>query len=315
MKVRTLYWSHLSDYEKCPQMYLWSYGWGDLDLGDGPGKRKPKPGDKSAHHAVMGIVIQAVLEDFYNKYLWKHQAGLTDMLVRLTKEKLTATLAKPKFVINWREAPQLEEMEDICVSGVLGYLKTMKHHKFLGPYAQSEVELFGYVDKYLPLGGRADFIIRRDDTGITMLDGKNSQTKMKYTDPDQLRWYALTFALSYGKMPDRLGFVWYRYPYEEGTEETGVDWVEFTRRDLKGLAERAQKVRKGQNKGKFDPIPKAKHCQWCDYESVCTARQEQRAINVAKRAKKAGLPIIDGSQGVIELGFGPIQTSPGEGKT
>jgi CRISPR/Cas system-associated exonuclease Cas4 (RecB family) len=313
MKVRTLYWSHLGAYEKCPQMYLWGYGWGDIDVGGGPGKRKPKPADRSTHHMVMGIVIQAVLEDFYNQELYKQQGGLMDRLVRMTKEKLTSTLAKPKFKVNWREIT-FEEMEAICVDGVKGYIPTMKAHKFLGEYAKSEVELFGYLDKYLPLGGRADFIIRREDTGITMLDGKNSKTKMKYTDPDQLRWYALCHALSYGKMPDRLGFVWYRYPYEEGTEETGVDWIEFTRRDLKALAVRAQKVRKGQDAGKFDPLPVAKNCRFCDYESVCEPRKAQRAVNSAKRRKKAGLPILDGSQGPVEFGFAPIQKPDDSGK-
>jgi len=314
MKVRTLYWSHLAAYEKCPQMYLWGYGWGDIDCGGGPGKRKPKPQDRSLHHPVMGIVIQSVLEDFYNDYLWKHQAGLMDKLVRLTKEKLTSTLAKPRFKINWQEI-SFEEMETICVDGVLGYIKTMKAHKFLGDYAKSEVELFGYVDKYLPLGGRADFIIRRDDTGITMLDGKNSKTKMKYTDPDQLRWYALCHALSYGKFPDRLGFVWYRYPYEEGNEEeTGVDWIEFTRRDLKELAQRAQKVRKGQRAEKFDPTPVAKNCRFCDFESVCEPRKVQRAANSAKRRKKVGLPVVEDYSGPTELGFGSIQSPAGSGK-
>lgn len=311
MQVKTLYWSHLSDYEKCPQKYLWGYGWDGIDVGDGPGRRKPKPQDKSAHHAVMGIVIQGVLEDFYNKYLWKHPAGLPDMLVRLTREKLSSTLAKPKFYIDWQAAGSYEELEQVCIDGVLGYLKTMKHHKFLSDkYAKSEVELFGYVDKYLPLGGRADFIIRRDDTGITMLDGKNSQTKMKYTDPDQLRWYALTFALGYGKFPDRLGFVWFRYPYEEGTEETGVDWIDFTRRDLKALAERAQAVRKGQKKEKFEATPKAKHCNFCDYESVCSARQEQKKLNSRKRHKNLGLPLLEETPGITAFGFGEIRSPP-----
>jgi hypothetical protein len=79
---------------------------------------------------------------------------------------------------------------------------------------------------------------------------------------------------------------------------------------LKQLAERAQVVRKGQNKGKFDPTPKAKHCNFCDFETVCPARIEQRAVNSAKRAKKLGLPVLDGSQGVIEIGFGGIQSDP-----
>jgi len=302
MSVRTLYWSHLSDYEKCPQKALWSYGWADLDLGGGPGRKKPKPQARSSHHAVMGIVIQAVLEDFYNLELWKEPAGLADRLVRLTKDKLIATLANPKNYVDWREAGSFEDMEMVCIQGVLGFLKTLKHHKFLGPYAKSEVELFGFADK-LPLGGRADFIIRREDTGITLLDGKNSKTKMKYTDPDQLRWYALTFSLSYQQLPDRLGFVWFRYPYEEGTEETGVDWIEFTRRDLKELLERAQIVRKGQTQEKFDPTPKAKHCDFCDYASVCPSRVEQRAANAAKRAKKHGLPLADDFYGVVDLNF------------
>ena len=311
--IRTLYWSHLSDYEKCPQKYLWSYGWGDLDLGRGPGKGKPKPKDKSMHHAVMGIVIQGVLEDFYNDCLWKHQSGLQDRLVRMTKERLSSTLANPRFHVDWHAAGSYEELEEVCVSGVLGYLKTMKHHKFLGPYAKSEVELLGYVNKMLPLGGRADFIIRREDSGITMLDGKNSKTKMKYTDPDQLRWYALTFALSFNKLPDRLGFVWFRYPYEEDTEETGVDWVDFTRRDLKQLVDRAQQVRKGQRKEKFDPTPKAKHCNFCDFETICSPRIEQKKANSAKRAKKLGLPVIDGSEGAVEFGFGGIQSIASKG--
>jgi predicted RecB family nuclease len=184
----------------------------------------------------------------------------------------------------------------------------MKHHKFLGPYARSEVELFGYVNDHLPVGGRADFIIRRDDTGITLLDGKNSKTKMKYVDPDQLRWYAMVFALSYNKFPDRLGFVWYRYPYEAGTEETGVDWVEFTKRDLQELAKRGKAVRDGQLKERFEPTPSAKTCRFCDYESVCESRQKQKAQNVEKRARNTSrLPVLGDHQGIFDLGFGSIQ--------
>lgn len=308
MKARTLYWSHLSDFESCPQKALWSYGWDGIDVGGGPGRKKPKPLDKSMHHAIMGIVIQGVLEKFYNNELWKEQGGLLDRLTRMTKEDLSTLLADPKFRVDWGVSDSFEEMEQICVSGVLGYLKTMKHHKFLGPYARSEVELFGYVDKYLPIGGRADFIIRREDTGVTILDGKNSKTKMKYVDPDQLRWYALVFALAYNKIPDRLGFVWFRYPYEEGTEETGVDWVPVTRRDLKDLAERAHEVRKAQNKELFEARPKAKHCNFCDYESVCEARTQQRQANSKKRKKGTSLPVLDASEGLVEFGFGKVQS-------
>jgi hypothetical protein len=302
--VRTLYWSHLQAYEECPQKCLWQYGWGDLDLGRGPGKGKPKPLDKSMHHAVMGIVIQAVLEDFYNKELWKQQSGLTKLLVDTTKEKLTSTL--PRFYIDWDDAPSFQEMETVCIDGVLGYLQTMKAHKLLGVYARSEVELYGFAANWLPLGGRADFVIRRDDVGITLLDGKNSGTKMKWVDQDQLRWYALCFSLAYRRMPDRLGFVWFRYPYEEGSGEQGVDWVDFMKRDLVALVDRAKKVRRGQETEKFKATPSYKVCRFCDYESVCPQRQEAKAENAAKRQRKIrSLPVIDQAEGsVVKFGFG-----------
>ena len=302
MKVRTLYWSHLKAYEECPQKCFWQYGWGEVDQGRGPGKGKPKPLDKSMHHAVMGIVIQAVLEDFYNKELWKHQDGLRKRLIDLTKEKLTSSL--PRFYINWSEAPAFEEMEQVCIDGVLGYLKTMKAHKLLGVYARSEVELYGFGASWLPLGGRADFVIRREDTGITLLDGKNSGTKMKWVDPDQLRWYALCFALAYRQMPDRLGFAWFRYPHDDEAGETGVDWLEFTKRDLVSLVDRAKKVRRGQEAGKFKAIVSYKVCRFCDYESVCPERQQAKAENSAKRQRKTqSFPILDNTDGIKQFGF------------
>jgi len=301
--LRTLYWSHLQAYEECPQKCFWQYGWGDIDQGRGPGKGRPKPEDKSMHHAVMGIVIQAVLEDLYNKEMWKQPQELKKRLIELTKEKLTSSL--PRFYIDWDQT-SFSEMEEVCMDGVLGYLKTMKAHNLLGVYARSEVELYGFAANWLPLGGRADFVIRRDDTGITLLDGKNSGTKLKYVDPDQLRWYALCFSLAYRKLPDRLGFAWFRYPTDAEAGEPGIDWVDFTKRDLVALVDRAKKVRRGQEAGKFKATPSYKVCRFCDYESVCEERQQAKAENSAKRQRKVkSLPIIDEAEGgVIQFGFG-----------
>lgn len=321
-RVRTLYWSHLKAYEECPLKYLWGYGWGDIDLGRGPGKGKKRPQEDSKHHPVMGIVIQRVLEDFYNKEWWNRLdlkgPNLKRRLIQETKDRLIETLANDRFPVDWDKI-SFEEMESICINGVLGYLPTLKHHKLLGVYAKSEVDLKGMATNWLPVGGRADFVIRREDTGITLLDGKNSGTKMKYVDPDQLRWYALCFSLGYHRLPDRLGFVWFRYPYDEGTGEEGIDWVEFTRRDLKDLVERSIKVRRGQEKEKFDPKPAAKVCRFCDFETVCDARIQNRAENVAKRKrKKPNLPIVadyDETAGIIEFGFGGITKGTTKGTT
>lgn len=303
--IRALYWYHLAHYEECPQKALWYHGWDGIDLGRGVGRGKKRPKDKSRHHAVMGITIQAVLENLYNNEQWRHRDGLQERLIRATKDTLAEQCRKEH--IKWHESPPYEELEQICVSGVLGYLKTMKAHKLLGPYARAEVPLLGHLTKWLPLGGKADVIIRRDDTGILILDGKNSTTKMEHVDPDQLRWYALVYALAFQKIPERLAFVWYRYPYDEAAGEQGIEFVTSTRRDLRALVDRAQAVRLAQRKEIFPAKPAAKICKFCDFESVCPERQAQRQANVQKR-RKGALPIagqpLDDEHEIVEIGFG-----------
>ena len=283
----TIYWSHLKMYEECPQKFLWTKGWEDIDLGRGPGKGKKRPEDRSRHHAVMGIVIQYAIECMYNDELWRDPKNLSKNLVDLVEKEWKRQLADPRNVIDYNAAGSEESMLDICREGVIGYLQTMKKHRFLGVYAKAEVDLLGWIDKWNPIGGRADTIVRRDDTGITIIDGKNTKHKMKYTDPDQLRWYALLFKLSYRQLPDRLAYVWYRFPYDEEAGETGVEWIDFTEEDLKGIAQRAVDARQGMRKRKFEPTPSPSTCRFCDFEPVCEARQDQRKANAANRKPRA----------------------------
>ncbi len=249
----TLYWSTLKMFEECPQQFVWSKGGDGYDCGHGPGQRKPKPEQRSRHHAVMGIVIQFAIEKMYNDELYRDPANLSRVMLEIGEKEFDRQISKPRNYINYSEADMSKaDMWEVCEEGILGFVQTMKAHRFLGPYAKAEVDILGWIDKWNPIGGRADTVVRRDDTGITILGGKNTKHKMKYTDPDQLRWYALLFKLAYKKMPDRLAYVWYRFPSgkvtydEDGAEvvETGVEWVEFDEEDLRGLAQRALEAKK-----------------------------------------------------------------------
>lgn len=301
-KEFTLYWSNLEAYERCPQLFLWGRGWGTIDVGGGPGKRKPKPVKDSRHHAVMGIVIQKVIERLYNDELWKTPAGLLPRLLEMTEREFAYEI-KTNY-IDWRQAPPKAEMLQVCLDGVRGYMRTMKAHKLLGPYARAEYDLVGWVNKFTPVGGRADVIIRREDTGISIIDGKNGKEKGKYTTPDQLRWYALCYYLAFGKLPDRVGFVYYRFPYghpkPDGGVEDGVDWVPVTRPDIEGLAQRAIDARKAMDKEKFAPTPSPQACKFCDYETICEARKAQKAMNSRGR-KKSDADGVDFSDGFVDL--------------
>jgi CRISPR/Cas system-associated exonuclease Cas4 (RecB family) len=308
----TLYWTNLERYEQCPQKFLWYRGWGDIDLGNGPGRSKPKPFRSSRHHAVMGIVIANVMERLYNDEWWRDPATLKKRLVDETRREWKYQTAKEKNWIDYRTCGSTKaELLQVCIDGILGFLRTMKHHRLLGEYARSEVELLGFIDKWNPVGGRADLIVRRKDTGIRILDGKNAKSKGKYTNPDQLRWYAMLFYLQHRVMPNELGFIYYRYPYglpildeddnETGEKESGIDWVPFTKADLKGLAHRAVEARRGMNAEAFDANPVPSVCRWCDYETVCPARQAQLEVNRAKRGKKKKVEELEGTRGFVNL--------------
>jgi hypothetical protein len=90
-------------------------------------------------------------------------------------------------------------------------------------------------------------------------------------------------------MVDRLGFVYYRYPYgtpiddeagmPTGEVESGIDWVEYTKDDLKGLAQRAADAVKGMDHEKFAPKPSPQNCKFCDFETVCPERMAQKEAN------------------------------------
>lgn len=295
-----LYPTQLFNYETCPQKFLWYSGWDGIDLGRGPGKPKQRPDDKSKHHALMGIVIQGVLEDFYNDFLWKEGGNVEDRLIQMTRDRFAATY--PTMYIDWHFSPSWEELLETCESGVIGYLRTMKAHKFLGPYAKSEVKVSGMLGD-IKIAGKVDFLIRREDTGVTILDGKNSATKMKYVNPDQLRYYALAYSLEYGSLPDRLAFVWFRYPHDEEEGETGVEWVDFTRRDLRSLADRAVVAKRGMIREEFPARTVAKHCRLCDFEEVCPERQAAKETNRSRRRGSKSLPTIDASNGPVDVGF------------
>ena len=295
----TLYWSSLELYETCPQKYLWSRGWATLDVGGGLGRPKPVPVKSSDHHRAMGIALAKVVEDFYNLEMWRDTSGLADRLADRVEKELVIELARG--FVDYRLAPSKAEMIKICRDGAVGFLRTLKYDRLLGAYARAEVTLVGRVDANTPIGGRPDIVLHRDDSGISILDGKNSQSKGKYTDPDQLRWYALCYRLVHNVLPARLGFIYFRYPADPAAGVSGVDWVPFVEADIDGLAARAVTALSSMKAESFEPKPSPKTCRFCDYETVCAARQDQKA---SRKPRKQGLFGEDFPSGFVDLGFG-----------
>jgi hypothetical protein len=259
----------------------------------------------------MGIVLSSVIEHLYNDELWRDPASLPDRIVEMVNREFTLVLGEKK--VDWKVSPPRYELLDVCMKGALGFLKTMKANRLLGSYAKSEVDLTAWVDQYTPIAGRPDIIIRRDDTGVMILDGKNSLTPGKYTNPDQLRWYALCFRLAYNVMPSRLAFVYFRYPdgqppkdHPAGQPWTGMVDVLFNQEDLKALGVRAKEVHRAMQKELFDPRPSSKNCRFCDYRTVCDVAHQPASRKPREIQAEEGTVehAISASGGMIELGLG-----------
>lgn len=314
-----LYWSNVEAYASCPQKFLWGHGWPGIDLGRGPGRSKEKPGKDSRHHAIMGLVLATAIERLYNDELWRDPVKLPSVLATLVDREFKLTMADPRNYVDWSKSPPKDELLRVCQDGAQGYLRTMKANKLLGPYAKAEVDITTWLDKYTPIAGRPDVIIRREDTGITILDGKNGLTPGKYTDPDQLRWYALCFYLAYGTIPNHLVFCYFRYPvgcppegHDPSVPWTGLVEVPFTEDDLKVVATKAKETYRAMNKTLFDPTPSPQACKFCEYESVCEARTQQKAQNRRTPKKSPTEDLLGDGGGIVELGFVPATRLSGK---
>lgn len=318
--MHKLYWSSLKMMRECPQKYLWHKGHPDHDLGQGYGRKKPKPEDqekKSEHNKLMGSVLSKVVEDVYNKELWR-ESGLTIEVEKIAREEFER-LEKRHYCL-WTYMTRDDALE-VCIKGARNFLRIMVENKLFGRWNKSEFAMTPILNKYVSAAGIADLVInfneKSEPPNVFIYDGKNAMTPGKYEDEDQLRWYAMCFRVEYSVMPKGLGFFYFRYPAHEppknnawgGSDEdwTGLVEVECTEQDVKRLAKEAISVSKQIKKGVFPAKPKPKHCGFCDYEPVCPQRQAQREENAKKRGlrtPKKEVVIDDSEPAIMKLDFG-----------
>ncbi len=317
-KLKPLFWSHLQAYEACPQGFLWGYGWAHLDQGGGPGRPRPLPDPKSdsRHHAVMGLVLSKALEYLYNEELYRDPENLRKKLEEKVTREFNFMLTRE--YINWEESPPRRELLGTIVQGVGNYLEIMRVNRLLGPYARSEVNFTGFVDDNTPVAGRPDLVVRRDDTGYTIIDGKNGKDPAN-SDPDQLRWYALNMYLEHGVLANRLGFAMFRHPpgkppkksrgggYDPppASEWGGVVWVPCTQEHLRDLGVRAKRVRLAMVQGEFPATPSPAACKFCNYQTVCDAYAKSRPAPRPRKKSASSLEALveEAGGGIVELGF------------
>lgn len=201
----------------------------------------PKPDDRLG--SIYGSSVGKLFEDFYNLELYRSAQPQGELLGRveetvrkiLHQETTDSGKWRKGGVLLWKGpkregknpkalyANEEELIEDVRQAVVRG-CRIIRHYRLLGKGAKAEVLLDSVIEGDT-LGGRADFIMRRvrphDDEVI--LDGKGSRWREDYVDVAQLKWYAMLFRLKNKRLPDRMGFVFWRFEPPES-----MDWVEVT---------------------------------------------------------------------------------------
>jgi hypothetical protein len=273
--------------------------------------KEDPPEPDSKHNAVVGSVVQRVYEDFYNNELWRSGKDTSKKLMELVPKYFYEFLDE-EYVdfddIKCRYNPL--ELLETCKEIVPKVLEGIKREKLIGPYAKSEIVLKVQLQSSYFLYGIADFIIRKKDGTVMLLDGKSSKHREKYVDEDQLLFYALAFQLKHNRLPDKLGFYYYRFADDP---EQAFDWIEPDPKRIAALRQDLVETFTKIQKKRFGATPKSSHCQWCPWEVMCPERQKEKATRREKRrwnhAQKGEetLPSLSQSnEGSAMIGFGGV---------
>jgi CRISPR/Cas system-associated exonuclease Cas4 (RecB family) len=266
-------------------------------------KKVDPPVEDSKHNAIVGSVVQRVFEAFYNEEIWRKGRKTSEELYKRSELYYKEYLSQNYVNFNdprcrfANSSEPLVEIQEILPKVLQG----IKREKLYGEYAKSEIKLqvrFGLEDF---LFGYVDFIIKKDEDDIWILDGKASKYREKNVHVEQLYFYALMFYLQYRKMPSRLGFYYYRFADDP---EQAFDWIDVDVAKIKALKTELEDVIYAIKKRQFQANPQPSHCRWCPWESVCSERLSQKAqrkrVRAAKKGEKSLIPSGDKPQ---KIGF------------
>lgn len=248
-------------------------------------------------HMLYGDTVGKIFESFYVDALWKTNttARMLD-LVQPTLQKVITNERRKGGTFDWKEpglkkgTRSIHEVEAEIRETVPRGLRSVRHHRLLSLNAQAEVKLDVTVEGHI-LGGRADFIMQRAKpvADHVIIDGKGSRWRDKYTNHRQLRWYALLHWVKFGFIPDRLGFLYWRYEPEESldwstvTEEALIELKVAALAAIATVEEANREVLKGADPLKVFPASPGSSCTLCRYKDVCP--EGRRALSKEAKAE------------------------------
>jgi CRISPR/Cas system-associated exonuclease Cas4 (RecB family) len=289
-----LSYSAFTQYKRCPQQYNYQRV-----------KKIQPTKPESKHNAIVGSVVQRVFEDFYNNELWRKGEDTLDTLLLLTDRYFWEYLSQNHVdfddpLCRFKNA---NEALDECLDLIPKSLSAIKREKLLGPYAKSEIKMEVRLRDDDFLFGFIDFMIRKSDGTILLVDGKASKKREKYVDEDQLHFYSLLFYYRYERrLPDKLGFLFYSFG---DIPDLAVEWLIPDKEKMKSLRDDIVKVIDNIKNREYKATPSTFACRYCPYEDICLERKNQKNANKMKRIANStkDTPDLDIDEDTGFLGF------------
>jgi hypothetical protein len=261
--------------------------------------------------SIFGTTIGRIVERFYDQKAWKaeHPQALlinwtSEVLEEVIKDETTAKKFRPAGVLLWKDMPgaterayaNKEELASDLRDCVAKTLRIIRHERLLGPRADVEVRLDDVVNGH-KLAGRADLIVERirPHNDLVIVDGKGSKYRGDKVDRQQLLWYAMLFQRHEKILPDRVGFIYWRFD-----PPASSDWFDVTQAEVDALLhdvmttiseiEKNTALLKNETslpvvREVFKPAPDPKSCRYCLYarEDICP----EGAVAAAKAKKSS----------------------------
>lgn len=241
--------------------------------------------------SLYGSVIGLVFDWFYSNDVWKSDDPVAELrsfipmamnhIIEKEKEKQEDLEIDPY---------NLSKIEESVYNDIPSGLESIRKHKLLSLNSHSELDLtviYKHPDHGLTvkIGGRSDFTHYFSHEDVWILDGKGSNWREIYSDPEQLIWYATQHYLKYHVAPTRLGFLYWKFP------EDPVQWIDYDESAIRSSLNITFDVAKNIKLKVFRPRV-SKECRMCAYINLCEEGKEF-AEQMRIETKTVGETIFD----------------------
>jgi len=253
-------------------------------------KKKPKV-EESAYFKLYGLLMEAFFKRYTND-LSKSGKELSETGIKGILFKMWEKILDDNYV-DWGDPWVRETSSQIFERAYQDVLKNLKAFSFWGE-SKSEITIDVLLKKTRDLvTGRLDFLWNRPAGGVEILDGKGTNKIETNVDVEQLYFYALLYLLHHGRLPNKIGFLFYRYQI--------IKYIDFDMDTIVTFKDKVSAVKKliKADKVFLPKVGLSKQCKWCPYRFECDAYASKRAANAEKR--KVKIEALENSLGVIEL--------------